>query len=404
MRAPLLIFLFMLSPYCLSTETLKVATFNVSMEAGNYPEALTKTKNSQGATQQSTPSINVLQRVLSTGEHPQVKNVAEIIQRVNPDVLLLNEFDYIADKTKGVDAFISHYLNVSQNGQQAVDYPYTYIAPVNTGLATPFDLDNNGRAEQLGGDAYGFGLYPGQYGMALLSKYPIDINNIRTFQRFKWHHMPHPQQPYIPSPQQKETEWTPWYDAKEWQSLRLSSKSHWDVPVLVNGESIHILAMHPTPPSFDGEEDRNGKRNHDEIRLMADYLSPDKGSYIYDDNGNKVSLQHNTRFVLVGDFNAADIGDKYREGVIEQLTENPLVNNTVLPISCGGAESFSVAYSDRYTASWGARADYVLPSAQFDITDAGVFWPTKNSELYRLVDKREASSDHRLVWVTLALD
>ena len=404
MRASLLIFLFMLSPYCLSTETLKVATFNVSMEAGNYPEALTRTKNSQGATQQSKPSINVLQRVLSTGEHPQVKNVAEIIQRVNPDVLLLNEFDYIADKTKGVDAFISHYLNVSQNGQRAVDYPYTYIAPVNTGLATPFDLDNNGRAEQLGGDAHGFGLYPGQYGMALLSKNPIDINNIRTFQRFKWHHMPHPQQPYIPSPQQKETEWTPWYDAKEWQSLRLSSKSHWDVPVLVNGESIHILAMHPTPPSFDGEEDRNGKRNHDEIRLMADYLSPDKGSYIYDDNGNKVSLQHNTRFVLVGDFNAADIGDKYREGVIEQLTENPLVNNTVLPISCGGAESFSVAYSDRYTASWGARADYVLPSAQFDITDAGVFWPTKNSELYRLVDKREASSDHRLVWVTLALN
>ena len=60
MRASLLIFLFMLSPYCLSTETLKVATFNVSMEAGNYPEALTRTKNSQGATQQSKPSINVL--------------------------------------------------------------------------------------------------------------------------------------------------------------------------------------------------------------------------------------------------------------------------------------------------------------------------------------------------------
>jgi len=100
------------------------------------------------------------------------------------------------------------------------------------------------------------------------------------------------------------------------------------VPVKVGGKTVHILAMHPTPPNFDGSEDRNGKRNFDEIRLMADYLSPDKGAYIYDDNGEKVSLSENARFVLVGDFNAADIGDKHREGVIEQLTEHPLVNKT----------------------------------------------------------------------------
>ena len=372
--------------------TLKVATFNVSMEATNY-KALGM-----------EPSDEVLQHVLSTGEHSQVKNIAEIIQRVNPDILMLNEFDYIADKSKGVEAFVKNYLNVSQRGLEPVDYPYTYVATVNTGEPTKFDLDNNGKAEGFGGDAYGYGLYPGQYGMALLSKYPIDVGSIHTFQKFKWHHMPHPQVPVIPDENGNTDHGTPWYDVDEWAALRLSSKSHWDVPVKVGDKTVHILAMHPTPPNFDGSEDRNGKRNYDEIRLMADYLSPDKGTYIYNDNGEKVSLTENARFVLVGDFNAADIGDKHREGVIEQLTEHPLVNNDTIPTSAGGAAVSGAEFSNRFTAYWGARADYVLPSRYgFDINDAGVFWPAKTSDLYRLVKDREASSDHRLVWISLSL-
>lgn len=372
--------------------TLKVATFNVSMEATNY-KALGM-----------EPSDEVLQHVLSTGEHSQVKNIAEIIQRVNPDILMLNEFDYIADKSKGVEAFVKNYLNVSQRGLEPVDYPYTYVATVNTGEPTKFDLDNNGKAEGFGGDAYGYGLYPGQYGMALLSKYPINVDSIRTFQKFRWHHMPHPQVPVIPDESGNTDQGEPWYNVEEWAALRLSSKSHWDVPVKVGDKVVHILAMHPTPPNFDGSEDRNGKRNNDEIRLMADYLSPDKGTYIYADNGEKVSLSENARFVLVGDFNAADIGDKHREGVIEQLTEHPLVNNDTIPTSAGGAAASGAEFSNRFTAYWGARADYVLPSRYgFEVRDAGVFWPAKTSDLYRLVKDREASSDHRLVWVSLSI-
>ena len=372
--------------------TLKVATFNVSMEATNY-KALGM-----------EPSDEVLQHVLSTGEHSQVKNIAEIIQRVNPDILMLNEFDYIADKSKGVEAFVKNYLNVSQRGLEPVDYPYTYVATVNTGEPTKFDLDNNGKAEGFGGDAYGYGLYLGQYGMALLSKYPIDVDSIRTFQKFRWHHMPHPQVPVIPDESGNTDQGEPWYNVEEWAALRLSSKSHWDVPVKVGDKVVHILAMHPTPPNFDGSEDRNGKRNNDEIRLMADYLSPDKGTYIYADNGEKVSLSENARFVLVGDFNAADIGDKHREGVIEQLTEHPLVNNDTIPTSAGGAAASGAEFSNRFTAYWGARADYVLPSRYgFEVRDAGVFWPAKTSDLYRLVKDREASSDHRLVWVSLSI-
>ena len=155
---------------------------------------------------------------------------------------MLNEFDYIADKSKGVEALVKNYLNVSQRGLEPVDYPYTYVATVNTGEPTKFDLDNNGKAEGFGGDAYGFGLYSGQYGMALLSKYPIDVDSIRTFQTFKWHHMPHPQVPITPDETGNMDNGTPWYDVNEWAALRLSSKSHWDVPIKVGDKTVHVLA------------------------------------------------------------------------------------------------------------------------------------------------------------------
>jgi hypothetical protein len=50
------------------------------------------------------------------------------------------------------------------------------------------------------------------------------------------------------------------------------------------------------------------------------------------------------------------------------------------------------------------RADYVIPSkAGWRVVDGGVFWPTENDPLYRLVEGRRASSDHRLVWMDLRL-
>ena len=51
------------------------------------------------------------------------------------------------------------------------------------------------------------------------------------------------------------------------------------------GKTVHFLVSHPTPPVFDGPEDRNGTRNFDEIRFWADYVIPSRSGYIYDDNG-----------------------------------------------------------------------------------------------------------------------
>jgi len=108
-----------------------------------------------------------------------------------------------------------------------------------------------------------------------------------------------------------------YYTAEELEVFRLSSKSHWDIVVNVDGEEIHCLCHHPTPPVFDdgtAEEypssvvsDWNGLRNHDEIRFWADYIDPSKSDYVYDDNGQYGGLEDNAKFVILGDFNADPI-------------------------------------------------------------------------------------------------
>ncbi len=364
-------------------QPLRVATFNVSMDATNYTAKNQPIKS------------GALVKAL-TSDHQQIKNIAEIIQRVRPDILLLNEFDYVP-KQQGIDYFKRHYLSVSQNKQSPIDYPYIYIAPVNTGLATEFDLDNDGKATGIMGDAQGFGFFAGHYGMALLSRYPIDVAHIRTLQTFKYKDMPNAQMPIDPVTGEN------WYNAQEWQALRLSSKSYWDIPIKVNNSTLHILASHPTPPVFDGDEDRNGKRNHDEIRLVADYIN--NADYIYDDNGQQGGLAANSRFVIVGDLNAAPEGDKKRPATTDLLLTHRLVNATFVPHSAGAKQQYPQPYAQHYTANWQARVDYVLPSQYgLSIVNGGVFWPTKNSALHRLIKDRNASSDHRLVWLDLTIE
>lgn len=366
-----------------ASQSLRIATFNVSMDATNHTP--------KGEQVNPDALVNALK-----SNHQQIKNIAEIIQRVRPDIILLNEFDYVP-KAQGIDYFKRQFLNVSQNKQAPIDYPYSFIAPVNTGLATEFDLDNNGKKTAVMGDAQGFGFFEGHYAMAILSKYPINLEKLRTLQTFKYKDMPNAQMPVDPKTKEN------WYNTQEWQALRLSSKSFWDVPVVVNNKTVHVLASHPTPPVFDGDEDRNGKRNHDEVRLIADYVA--NKAYIYDDNGQKGGLKSNSRFVILGDLNAAPEGDKARVETTNQILNNPLINSQFIPQSAGAKEQYPQSYAKHYTANWQARVDYVLPSTYgFKIQDGGVFWPTKNSEQYRLIKDRNASSDHRLVWLDLLIE
>jgi endonuclease/exonuclease/phosphatase family metal-dependent hydrolase len=368
--------------------TFKIATFNVSMEALNYIDY--KHDNSLKV------SRKILSKALANG-HQQIKNIAEIIQTVNPDIILLNEFDNQTDDHQALTTFIRHYLNKRQNGQNAIDFPYYYQGPVNTGVNSGLDIDGNGEKGKLPGDGYGFGYFPGHFGMALLSKYPINIDQIRSFQYFKWSDMPNALMPKIPETNKS------WYNQEVRQALRLSSKSHWDIPVVINGKTIHILASHPTPPVFDGPEDRNGKRNHDEIRFWQDYISPKKAGYIYDDKGNKGGINATQPFVILGDLNASNIdGDALKTG-ISSLLNNDKIQDAMPQSPAGEMHTPDNSNAKHHTAFWRMRADYVLPSVKgLTIKNSGVFWPLATDDNYRLIKDRKASSDHRLVWLELA--
>ncbi|MGD9535622.1 MAG: endonuclease/exonuclease/phosphatase family protein [Alphaproteobacteria bacterium] len=378
---------------------LRIATFNASLNRSAEGELIAD---------------------LSTPDDAQARAVAEIVQRVDPDILLLNEFDFDAGGV-AADLFRQNYLEVSQNGLVSVDYPYVYLAPSNTGIPSGFDLDNNGSVGG-GNDAFGFGEFPGQFGMVLFSKYEILVDEVRTFQNFLWKDMPGALLPDDPTTAQPND----FYSAEELAVLRLSSKSHWDVPVLVDGEVVHVLVAHPTPPVFDGPEDRNGLRNHDEIRFFADYVTPGAGGYIYDDNGNFGGLEPGARFVILGDYNADLFDGDSVASAINQLLDNPAIDASVVPSSPGavaqaalqgGANDSHIGNPAYDTADFAdsapgnLRADYVLPSVGgFDPVAGGVFWPESDDPRFPLVGVFGdpvaggfPSSDHRLVYMDLDL-
>ena len=148
---------------------VRFATFNVSMNRG---------------------SSGALLAELRAGESEQIKKIAAGIRIVRPDVILLNEFDYCGDQAAtAIAAFQENYLAAKELfGTKPITYKYHFVASVNTGLPSGLDLDGNGKTTDPT-DAYGFGRYPGQYGMVVLSRFPISAD-ARTFQTFLWKDMP----------------------------------------------------------------------------------------------------------------------------------------------------------------------------------------------------------------------
>ena len=364
-----------------SSVTVRFASFNVAMNRRNAGD---------------------LKNELTSGESAKTQKIAEIIQRVRPDVLLINEFDY-DEAGEGLKAFQEKFLDVSQNDQKPIEYPHVYFGPVNTGEDSGIDLNLDGR-HLMPRDGFGFGYFPGQYALAVLSKYPMDREKVRTFQRFLWKDMPDAKLPIDTASKQ------PYYPDHVMEVFRLSSKSHWDIPIIVGDQRIHFLVSHPTPPVFDGDEDANGCRNHDEIRLFADYVSG-KADYLYDDAGNRGGLPDGSHFVIAGDLNADPKDGASRDNAVRLLTEHPLINDTN-PSSQGGVyyskeqgkanmdhkgdpASDTGDFNDQNVGNM--RIDYALPSKNLTVSDSGVFWPKPDQPGGDLVE----ASDHRLVWVDL---
>jgi hypothetical protein len=414
---------------------VRVATFNLALYDAGPGEVLAR---------------------LESGGDPQAQHLAEIIQRVRPDILVLNEIDFDSDG-RVLAAFADKYLAAGQNVSQSpagpakpFAYPHRMAFAANTGEHSGRDLDRNGRidprptARDYAGDCWGYGVYPGQYAFALLSRYPIDAAAVRQFRRFLWKDMPGALLPDDPATQAP----ADWYSAEILAGFRLSSKNHCDVPVTIDGKRIHLLLSHPTPPVFDGAEDRNGRRNHDELRFWRDYTasrfpvpSPSAGrareggapgtnndptevtrndaSYLRDDAGGLGGLPSGESFIILGDLNGDPHDGQGSEGITQLITA-PQILKYAAPTSRGAVEAARLQGGANAThqgdhaedtedaadspGPGNLRLDYVLPSADLKVVASGVFWPEKSDPLAVLVAgaAEPASSDHRLTWIDVA--
>ncbi|MFS4436709.1 endonuclease/exonuclease/phosphatase family protein [Paracoccaceae bacterium GXU_MW_L88] len=343
---------------------LRVASFNAAL-------------NRQGP--------GLLLQDIESGEDAQIAAVIAVIVETQPDILLINELDWDAEGR----ALAAFQVALKEAG---ADYPHSFSAPSNTGVPTDLDVNGDGRLNDPD-DAHGYGSFPGQYGMALLSKYPIDAEGARTFQLLTW------QESGFAMPEDH-------YADEVAEILRLSSKSHWDVPVETSLGPLHILAAHPTPPVFDGPEDANGLRNAAEVGLWARYLS---GDSLTDDAGDTAPMA-DAPFVILGDYNLDPKDGDGRSEVMAELLAHPKLQDPA-PTSAGGKAAGQGGANDAHetdpaldTADWNddapgnMRVDYALPSADLTVSDAGVFWPADGP----MAETAATASDHRLVWVDLA--
>ncbi len=305
---------------------------------------------------------------------PDIAAALAVIRAVRPDILLLNGFDH---DFRGValDAFRGRLAA----GAEGIDYPFTYAPPVNAGVDSGFDLDGDGHLRRAG-DALGWGRFPGQGGMALLSRAPIDAEASHAFRAFRWADLPGARLP-------RRADGTQVVDAEAAALLPLSSRAHWDVAVVLpGGERLRILASNPTPPLFDGPERFNFLRNADEIGFWTRYLD---GATFVDDAGRAARLEG--AFVLLGNLNtdpAAGAGD--RAALAGLLARPALVDPA--PVSAGAGRD-TARIGER-----GLRLDYALPARGLALVGAGVFWPAPGAPLADLVAEGPA---HRLVWVDL---
>ncbi len=352
-----------------SPAKIRIATFNIR-------ELMT----------QALTDLDENGRALETQE--QLWAATKIIQQIRPDILVINEIDHdystpeaSADFALNARRLASAYLN---QGDGAIEYSYFYAAPCNTGLLSGHDLDNDGTvatkadegSRSHGNDCFGFGVYPGQYSMGVLSRFPIEADKARTFQKFLWKDLP---DNHIPPE---------YYSDAELEIFRLSSKSHWDVPVKVGGRSIHLLLSHPTPPVFDGDEDKNGRRNYDEIKFWVHYLDGDEA--IYDDAGKKGGPAPES-FVIAGDLNASLNSDEMEGKIaIKQLLDHPGIQDYEKLTGVGTANF-----------GGGMRVDYLLADRSLNIVDGGVFNAEAASEDLKALPRQ--ASDHRLIWIEVDL-
>lgn len=354
-------------------DDLRVATLHAGITASN-PD--------------SADPLDSLVGELAGGNHSKARTVAETAQVNEPDVLVLTGISYDEDG-RIAEILKDQYLASGQNGQAGQNYPHVFAAPSNSGIDSGVDLDGDGTVGGPG-DAMGYGQYPGEEGMIIFSKEPLDTENARTFQEFLWKD--------LPGSSLEEGDFT---QAEE-SILRLASTSLWDVPVLVDGSPVHIVASATAAPAEPSTADV--ARSEDMAELISDYVASEAW-YLYDDEGGEGGIAPGADAVVVGEPSLSD------EDGLHQLTDHSVLEDpapeAVTETSLQSRPG-PISQTDALATRWvdggeDQRASVALPSGGLDVSGSGIFWPGEGEFGYETVDPAVTRSlNDRLVWLDIA--
>lgn len=286
---------------------------------------------------------------------PQVAAVTRMIAAAEADILVLADIDY--DHGNATLAALRDAIRAGGGPE----YRHLASPRPNSGIDSGRDLDGDGRLGRAA-DAQGFGRYAGQGGLAILSRVPLRL--VADHSHRLWRDMPDSlviDHAGVAGP-----------DARNADIQRLSSVTHAEyAAALPGGPPLTLMIFHAGPPVFDGPEDRNGRRNHDEVLFWKHRLDGAFGP------------APDPPFAILGAANLAPRGGDGRSGAIRALLSDPRLQDPA-------------GLREQPTVTWPApgpgalRVDYILPSAGLTVTGAGVM----------AADPK--ASRHHLIWVDLA--
>lgn len=301
---------------------------------------------------------------------PQRAAAVQAIAALDADVLLLTGIDY--DLKGEALATLAALLDTA-----GAPYPHRLALRPNTGVPTGRDLDRNGQLGEAR-DAQGWGRFPGEGGMAILSRLPLGDAG-RDFSAFLWADLPGNLMP--------DTD-----PARDIQ--RLHTTGAYEIPLqLPDGRTLQLLAFYASPPAFDGPEDRNGRRNHDEAAFWLQLLQ-----------GNLPDAPPEPPFILLGQTSLDPLDGGGRSDALRSLLDHSALQDPAPRGTHGrhdpdhqGNPALDTAL---YDLLGGLRVEVILPSADLNVTGSGVLWPPDADPMAATL---ATASRHRPVWVDITL-